>query len=198
MQIIFNTLKSKYFLWTILLLPSMFMLGTLATNYPLSKERFNQINHTSGEFAVRILILTLYISPLLIVFQNSKFLKWARKHKRSLGLFAFYYTLIHLANYLMYKNYDDIFIDLTQTTYVFGWLGFILLAVLSITSTNYAIKKLGGIKWKNLHKIVYLSAIFVAIHWYFKEEKEIAPIIVHFLPLTLLEINRYLQYKKGL
>jgi len=75
-------------------------------------------------------------------------------------------------------------------TYLFGWCGFLVLIPLAATSTHVAIKKMGGNTWKKLHRLVYVAALLSALHWLFKENGQVAPVFVHFVPLVLLELYR--------
>lgn len=99
-------------------------------------------------------------------------LNWLIKFRRLLGLFAFFYGTVHLLTYVaLYSNFsvsamiDDIEKRRFITIGVAAWL---LLLPLAATSTNWAIRKLGGKRWNRLHKLIYLAAICGIIHYWWQ------------------------------
>ncbi|HDN27866.1 MAG TPA: hypothetical protein ENG03_12395 [Thioploca sp.] len=77
-----NIFKSKYFLYFLLSLPSIPLFIGMAS-YPWTEEIYGQLTHSSGETAVRLLILTLLISPLKLIFHQNGFWKWMMQHRLS-------------------------------------------------------------------------------------------------------------------
>ncbi len=134
--------------------------GNLGANPP---EAFIR---TTGVVAIIFLILTLLVTPLS---QISKW-SWLVKHRRWLGLWSFYYGCLHLFGYSFFDrgfNFSLIFADINKRPFILlGFVGFILMAPLAITSTNEMIRRLGGKRWKNLHRLVYVIPILVAIHYW--------------------------------
>ncbi len=194
-----KVLSSKYFLWLVLALPSLGVFSDFSYIHN-GEEEFGEIMHSTGELSVRLLVLTLYLSPLLMFFKRSKILKYLRKNRRYIGVAAFAYGLIHLVAYLIYKNYDQVVGDLTVLRYFVGWLGFIILLPLAITSFNQMVKRLGSKKWKALHRLVYLASLLIALHWLLaqhdgSEGLNYGPVIVHFGPLFILELYRYYRHR---
>ena len=75
--------------------------------------------------------------------------------------------------------------DLSKWTYIVGWLAMIALLPLAFTSSNAAIRKLGGKRWKRLHLLTYAVIILSLIHWALKPDGELGPPIVHTVLLTV-------------
>jgi sulfoxide reductase heme-binding subunit YedZ len=121
---------------------------------------------TTGVIAIIFLLLSLAVTPM------AKELKWSWtiKHRRWLGLWSFYYALLHLFGYILFDkdmNFFSIILDIKKRPFILlGFLAFIIMIPLAVTSSNSMIRKLGAKKWQKLHKLTYLIAIFVAIHYW--------------------------------
>ncbi|MFK4824976.1 protein-methionine-sulfoxide reductase heme-binding subunit MsrQ [Paenochrobactrum sp. BZR 588] len=116
-----------------------------------------------GLWALRFLILTLVISPLRDV------VGWNFvRYRRALGLLSFYYALMHLAVYLLLDqamDFSTLWDDVMKRPFImFGMISFILLVPLALTSNNFAIRKMGR-KWLWLHRLIYVVAILVLLHF---------------------------------
>ena len=121
---------------------------------------------TTGFLALIFLFVTLAITPLR---------KWTKiselvKYRRMLGLFAFFYAALHLSIYFAIDrnlNLANTAGDIVQRPFVaVGMTAFFLLIPLAVTSTNSMIKRLGGKRWQQLHKLTYLCAVGGVIHYY--------------------------------
>jgi sulfoxide reductase heme-binding subunit YedZ len=124
---------------------------------------------TTGYDTLLLLILSLAITPLR---KLSPKLVWLIKFRRLLGLFAFFYGTLHLLTYVaLYSNFDlhAITDDIAKRRFIFiGFAAWLLLVPLAATSTNWAIRKLGGKSWNRLHKLVYLAAVCGIIHYWWQ------------------------------
>ena len=122
------------------------------------------LEQQTGFAAVTILILSLATTPLRTVFN------WRQptKHRRALGLYAFFYALLHVTIFTAvdYGFNINLLIEATfEKRYtLIGSIAFFLLLALAITSFNYWMRKLGK-NWKRLHKLVYLIAPLVIVHF---------------------------------
>jgi sulfoxide reductase heme-binding subunit YedZ len=140
------------------------------------------LSHGTGYAGLRILILSLAISP---VRRLSAKLAWLVRFRRMLGLYAFFYICLHLAVYLkLYANLDwpTLVDDLTKRRYIIvGFAAWLLMVPLALTSTKWSIRKLGK-NWQRLHRLSYLAAILGMIHyWWIVKKGVMTP-----LPLTLV------------
>lgn len=147
----------------------------------------------SGEWAVRLLILTLAVSPARIVMKQlhwgPHWPTWLMKRRRELGLAAFLYALLHLALYLARQwNIHVVLFDLRDIAYGAGWLAFVTMLALAITSNDASLHRLGR-WWKPLQRIVYLSALAAFLHWFWIRQDHSA-LWLHLLPLLALEAYR--------
>ena len=134
--------------------------GQLGANPP---EAFIR---TTGVMALIFVVLTLAVTPLAQEFQWS----WLVKHRRWLGLGAFYYAMIHWVAYAIFDKgwaLTAIFADIAKRPFILlGFTAFLLMLPLAITSTNEMIRKLGGRRWKRLHKLTYAIALLAIVHYW--------------------------------
>ena len=130
----------------------------------LGAEPVKKIMNHFGEWTLIFICLTLTMSPLKRI-TNLAF--WV-KFRRMLGLFVFFYATIHLLTYvgLDYRfDWEPIINDVLKKKYIFiGFSAWLLLIPLAITSSQKMIKILGR-NWKNLHRLVYVIAIFGSLHY---------------------------------
>ncbi|MEO8041329.1 MAG: protein-methionine-sulfoxide reductase heme-binding subunit MsrQ [Acidobacteriota bacterium] len=121
---------------------------------------------TAGVLALTFILITLSITPLRKIFGWNGLIKY----RRMLGLYAFFYALIHLITYSIFDKSLDlaaIVSDVWQRPFIaLGMLAFTMLVPLAVTSTNGWVKRLGGKKWARLHKLSYVIAIFGVIHFW--------------------------------
>jgi methionine sulfoxide reductase heme-binding subunit len=132
----------------------------------LGANPVESITHATGTWTLVFLCVTLSITPLRrLLHQN-----WFVRFRRMFGLFAFFFGCLHLATYVwLDKTFD--FSEMTKDVYkrpfiTAGFTAFLLMVPLAVTSTSGMIRRLGGKRWQMLHRLVYVSAIAGAIHYY--------------------------------
>ena len=131
------------------------------------------ITHSTGDWTIRFLLITLAITP----FRKLLSLPALIRYRRMLGLFAFFYGTAHFMTYLwLYQSFDmhAIWGDVWKRRFItVGFLGFVLMIPLAITSTKGWIRRMGGKNWTVLHRLIYCSAIAGVIHyaWLVKSDK---------------------------
>jgi sulfoxide reductase heme-binding subunit YedZ len=154
------------------------------------------IERSTGYWALFFLMLTLTLTPLRLLTK----VFWPIQLRRMLGLYMFFYALLHLITYLFLDygfDLQEILKDIVKHPYVIvGLIAFIFTVPLAATSNNAMIKKLGG-KWKKLHQMVYLIAILAVVHFWWLVKKDIREPLLFALILTiLLGIRIYYQFRK--
>jgi len=126
------------------------------------------IQHGTGDWTLRFLALTLTITPLRQLLHLPELIRF----RRMLGLFAFFYACLHFTTYLLFdKVFDlhEIWKDVYKRPFItVGFLAFTLLVPLAITSTAGWIRRLGGRRWRILHRAIYISAVCGVIHYYWQ------------------------------
>jgi len=130
----------------------------------LGANPIEAITHSTGEWGLRLLLVTLAVTPL------RKLTGWNRivQFRRMLGLFAFFYACLHVTTYLFLDQFFDwraMFEDVIERPYITAGLSaFVLLVPLAVTSTNRWMRRLGR-NWSRLHRLVYPAAIIAVIHF---------------------------------
>jgi methionine sulfoxide reductase heme-binding subunit len=124
------------------------------------------IQHTTGDWTLRFLVITLCITPLRKLLRLPDLIRL----RRMLGLFAFFYACLHFLTYLGPDQSFDLaamWKDVAKRPFItVGFTAFVLLIPLAITSTAGWIRRLGGRRWQLLHRLIYISAICGVIHYY--------------------------------
>ncbi|WP_417458151.1 sulfite oxidase heme-binding subunit YedZ [Kordiimonas sp.] len=123
-------------------------------------------NRFSGDWALRMLLITLAITPMSRLFKAPKLLMF----RRMMGLFAYFYVCVHMLSYVwldMLFNWPELWADVLKRIYItIGMVAFLLLTPLAITSTKGMIKRLGARRWQRLHKAVYIIGPLAIIHFF--------------------------------
>ena len=123
------------------------------------------IQHSTGDWTLRFLIITLAVTPARKLLGLPALIRY----RRMLGLFAFFYICLHFTTYIWLDQSFDLhsmWLDVAKRKYItIGFLGFVLMIPLAITSTRGWIRRLGGKRWQWLHRAIYISAIAGVIHY---------------------------------
>jgi sulfoxide reductase heme-binding subunit YedZ len=139
----------------------------------LSANPIEFITRFTGSWALIILIASLAVTPLRRITGWNELIKF----RRMLGLFAFFYALLHFSIYLVLDHFFDfqaIAKDILKRPYVTaGFTAFVLMIPLAVTSTAAMIRRLGK-RWQQLHRLVYLAAIGGVIHFYWLVKADIS------------------------
>lgn len=143
-----------------------------------------------GRWALKFLLITLAITPLRKLTGQH----WLMRLRRMLGLFSFFYALLHLSSYLwLDQSLDWIAIakDIIKRPFItVGMLTFALLLPLAITSTNSMVRRLGGKNWQTLHRLVYVVGVCAVLHfWWLVKLDTTWPMIYAAILAVLLGIR---------
>jgi sulfoxide reductase heme-binding subunit YedZ len=140
--------------------------GWRALHGDLTANPIEFITHASGDWTLRFLCMTLAITPLRKLLRLPELIRF----RRMLGLFAFFYACLHFSTYIVLDKFFDLgemWKDVVKRRFItVGFLAFVLLIPLAITSTAGWIRRLGGRRWQILHRAIYISAVAGVIHYY--------------------------------
>jgi len=154
-----------------------------AVTNTLGPDPTANIELTTGYNTLLLLIISLAISPVRKLIPR---LSWLIKFRRLLGLFAFFYGTIHMLTYVaLYAGFDvkTMLDDIGKRKFItVGVAAWLLLLPLAATSTNWAIRKLGGKNWNRLHTLVYAAAVCGVVHYWW----QVKPGVLSPLRLTLV------------
>ena len=177
--------NSPYTFWGILTLPAIPMVIGLTSD---DHEAVNQLLHPTGEFAARFMIITMMITPLVMLFKGWRGPRWLMKRRRYLGVAAFGYALAHTILYLVDEGAVAFTGGEISKLYIWtGWLAFLIFVPMAVTSTDAWVRKLGA-RWKTLQRFVYGPAVLTLLHWAALHDwGGVGAAMVHFVPLIGLE-----------
>jgi sulfoxide reductase heme-binding subunit YedZ len=159
----------------------------------LSANPIEDITHRTGDWALRFLLITLAVTPL----KRLSGQVWLLRLRRMLGLYAFFYALLHFLTYLWLDQqflFSEILVDIGKRPYItVGFTAFVLLIPLAATSNRYAMRRLGR-RWQKLHRTVYVIAALAVLHylWLVKADSR-EPVIYGLILVALLGIRAWWQ-----
>ncbi len=152
---------------------------------------------TTGMMTLIFLTLTMAVTPVRKVFG----LNWVIQLRRMLGLYAFFYGCLH---FLCFYSLDRAFSisstlhEIVVRKYIwFGMTALLVMVPLALTSTNAMIKRLGGKRWRALHRLAYVAAIAGAIHFYMQVKADVRLPLVFIAVLAVLLGYRVVNYLRN-
>ena len=163
----FRALKAVLFV--LALLPFLRMAWLTAAGVPVDPVEF--LTHGSGDWALYLLCATLAVTPL----RRLTGWNWLVRLRRMIGLFTFFYAFMHFMTFLWFDHFFDVaamWKDVLKRPFItVGFVAFVLLIPLAVTSTNAMIRRLGR-NWARLHKLIYVIAPLAILHyWWMKAGK---------------------------
>lgn len=170
------------------LLPAGWLLWDALTG-GLGVNPIEEITHRTGDWALKLLLLTLAVTPLRRISGWSALLRL----RRMLGLFAFFYALLHFATWLVLDQFFDwqaILADIAKRPYItLGFSAFLLLVPLAVTSTDGMLRRLGR-NWLRLHRLIYPAAVLAVAHFWWLVKADLLEPAVYAGLLALLLVLR--------
>jgi sulfoxide reductase heme-binding subunit YedZ len=158
------------------------------------------ITRNTGDWTLYFLCITLAVTPLR---RLSKW-NWLIKLRRMLGLFAFFYAALHFTTFLWFDHFFDVqamLKDVVKRPFItVGFIAFVLLIPLAITSTNAMVRRLGGKRWQWLHRTIYVIAPLGILHfWWMKAAKHnfSQPILFGSIVAILLLMRFYWRFMQA-
>jgi methionine sulfoxide reductase heme-binding subunit len=163
---------TKAFLFLLCLAPLAFLLWGFFHN-ELSANPIEYITHKTGDWTLRLLLITLSVTPLRQILNLPKLARF----RRMLGLFAFFYGCLHLTTWVWLDKFFDVqemWKDVVKRRFITaGMTGFVLMIPLALTSTDKWVRRLGFVRWQRLHRLVYFSALAGVIHYYWLVKSDV-------------------------
>jgi sulfoxide reductase heme-binding subunit YedZ len=148
-------------------------LGWRAIHQDLTANPIEYITHETGDWTLNFLAITLAISPLRRVLGLPELIRF----RRMLGLFAFFYGCLHFTTYIWldkFFDFGEIYKDVLKRPFITaGFVGFVAMLPLAVTSTAGWIRRLGGKRWQMLHRLIYLSGIAGVVHYYWLVKSDV-------------------------
>lgn len=161
----------------------------------LGADPIAALTHETGQWALRFLLLSLTMTPLRRLFA----LSWPLQLRRMLGLYAFSYASLHFSVYLVLDlggYWAQIGEDILERPYItVGFLAWLLLVPLAITSTRAMMRRLGPM-WARLHRLVYAVGVLAVLHFWWRVKADLSePLIYATVLALLLGLRLYFRWR---
>ena len=160
----------KVLVWGICLSP-LGMLLYRFWNDDLGANPISYVTNVLGDTTLRVLLASLAMTPLRLMFGIS----WQVSFRRLLGLFAFFYAVLHFTVWIAVDHFfawPALLADIRKRPYItVGFTALVLLMPLAATSTTRMVKRLGGQNWQRLHRLVYVIGILAILHFLWLAKK---------------------------
>ncbi len=189
-------IKRGVFLLALLPCARLFVLGA---NDGLGANPLEFITHETGSWALYLLCITLAITPL----RHLSGWNWLVRLRRMLGLYTFFYALLHFTAFLWFDHFFDLeemWRDVLKRPFItVGFIAFVLLIPLALTSNDASIRRLGR-RWKQLHRAIYLIAPLAVLHfWWMKAGKnDLAEPLLFAVIVAVLLVARLIYRRRSL
>ncbi len=165
MNVLLKILAHKLFALTVLISVGMWFLLIPAFTGRLGANPLETLLHESGEIAIWTLGAVLALSPLRVLFPNSRIVMALNRHRRAIGVTACAYGLLHFSLHVLYEGgLDGLVRSLSKPFIWIGAAGLTILLILAITSNQWSVRLLGGKNWKLLHRLAYVAAGLLIYH----------------------------------
>jgi len=186
----------------VLLLPWAYWIYAMVTNQ-VGADPAKVLNHKMGQVAFYYIILNLLIGWLITISTKLKFkipyqLRFLLTSRRYLGVVSFLYLIFHVLLYLTLEGFEQkAFTQMFTKTYlIFAIIAFFIMLALAVTSNDFAIKKLGFKKWKNVHRLIYIAMIAISFHVLLIEKADLVQFGSVLTIYWLMQCARYFYWKK--
>lgn len=176
---------AKTFIWVACLTP-LLRLGWKGLTGGLGANPIEFITLSTGTWTLVFLLATLAITPLRRLSGQS----WLIRFRRLVGLFAFFYGVLHFITYVWLDKFfdvQDMIKDVAKRPFITaGFLAFLLLVPLAATSTAGAIRWMGGRRWQLLHRLIYVSGVSAVVHFWWKVKADVRKPAIYAAVLGIL------------
>jgi sulfoxide reductase heme-binding subunit YedZ len=139
----------------------------------LTANPIEYIRNSTGFWTLVFLCVTLSVTPLRRLLRRNELVRF----RRMFGLFAFFYGSLHFITYIWLEQFFD-FRAMVEDVYMrpfitLGFIAFVLMIPLAITSTSGMVRRLGGRRWQMLHRLIYICAYAGVLHYYMKVKSDV-------------------------
>ena len=144
-----------------------------ALHHDLTPNPIEYITHQTGDWTLIFIVITLAVTPARKLLRSPELIRF----RRMVGLFAFFYGLLHFSTWIgldKFFDWSDMLADVRKRTFITaGFTGFVVMIPLAFTSTTGWIRRLGGKRWLALHRLIYVTAIAGVVHYYWLVKSDV-------------------------
>lgn len=168
----------------------------------LGANPIEKVLRQTGYWTLTFLTLTMAVTPI----RQWLGWIWMGRFRRMLGLFAFFYSVLHLGTYVILDQYFDwsgILKDIVKRPYItVGFTALVLMIPLAVTSTDGMLRRLGGARWKKIHRWIYVICLAGVIHFWWLVKKDISEpflfALIYAVSLLLRALLRRKSQRRGI
>jgi len=161
-----------------------------AFHHDLTANPIEYITHQTGTWTLIFVVSTLAVTPARRLLHLPELIRF----RRMLGLFAFFYGLLHFSTWLgldKFFDWEEMLHDVSKRPFITaGFTGFVLMLPLALTSTAGWIRRLGGKRWQVLHRLIYVTAIAGVVHYYWLVKSDVRMPLLYGAVVALLLVWR--------
>ena len=177
---------SKTVLWLLCLAPACALVWKGFHN-GLGANPVEYVTHKTGDWTLRFILITLAITPLRGLLKQPQLTRF----RRLCGLFAFFYGCLHFLTWFWLDkslDFGEMWKDVLKRPFItVGFLAFVAMIPLAVTSTAGWIRRLGGRNWQRLHRLVYLTGAAGVVHYYWLVKSDVRlPVLYGAILVVLL------------
>ena len=174
----------------VLCLVPLGQLAWRALHSQLTANPIEYIQHQTGDWTLIFVVITLAVTPVRRLLRLPELIRF----RRMLGLFAFFYGFLHFSTWIgldKFFDWADMLHDVRKRPFItVGFTGFVLMIPLALTSTAGWIRRLGGKRWRALHRLIYVTAIAGVVHYYWLVKSDVRkPLFYGALVAALLSVR---------
>ena len=165
-------------------------LARRALHHDLTANPIEFITHLTGDWTLILVVITLAVTPARKLLHLPELIRF----RRMLGLFAFFYGLLHFSTWIgldKFFDWAEMLHDVRKRPFITaGFTGFVLMIPLALTSTAGWIRRLGGKRWLALHRLIYFTAIAGVVHYYWLVKSDVRKPLFYGALVALLLVLR--------
>lgn len=177
--------RNVWLFWIALSLPMVW----LFYDFFINNARGGKLFYWSGVFGIWLALATLAITPLTRMFRGAGWTRWLLQRRRHIGVAAFIYSGLHVAYWLQRTSLVEIAQSFLDPLILFGWIGFLIYAAMSITSNDMSVRKMGT-DWKRLQRWVYIATPLALLHWFMAENFNLTTVAIYSGVLVVIGLLR--------
>ena len=144
------------------------------------------ITRSTGDWTLRFLLVTLTVTPL----RRMTGWNWLLRLRRMLGLYAFFYGVMHASSYAGFDqifDFSEILADIAKRPFIaVGFAALLLMVPLAVTSTNAMVRRLGAARWQTLHRLIYVIAPLGVLHFWWMVKRDVTEPAIYAVVLAAL------------
>ena len=182
----------KLVIWILCLSPLAWLIYSAVADQ-LGANPIEVVTRRLGEWGLQLLLVTLCMTPLRDILQQS----WPIQIRRLLGLFAFFFVLLHLVSYLwldQFFDWSEIWVDILKRPFItVGMLSAVGLLPLAMTSNRFS-QRLLKARWRRLHQLIYPISVLAVLHFFWLVKADTLRPLILAACLAMLLIYRVIKF----